>query len=258
MNAVVKSILWLFPYELRRSIYRHMQPGHFQKLQQRRIIASPEGYSYKPFDQNRCIFVHIPKTAGISVCKSLFGNLAGGHTPLHSYQLIFKKYEFDNYFKFTFVRNPWDRLVSAYHYLRSGGISKSDIQWKEKNLLKFDDFNKFVLYGIKQKKIKKYRHFRPQYEYICEPGSKQPKVDFLGFYENLVNDFHYIMSELGISTKLKKANTGHSNRILDYKEYYTPETKKIVNDVYKTDIEIFGYVFDNSSLANQLKYRIQR
>jgi hypothetical protein len=255
MKPAVRFILWYFPYEFRRSIYKIGQPDHFRKLQERRALETLDGYSYKPFDQNQCIFVHIPKTAGVSICRSLFGNLAGGHTTIHTYQMIFDKNEFDNYFKFTFVRNPWDRLVSAYNFLKSGGMSTADNRWIEKNLFNFHDFDNFVLRGIKRKNIKKYLHFRPQHEYVCEPRNKRPRVNFIGFYENIQNDFNYVKQKLGISTSLIKANVIQSNGKGDYKEYYTPATKKIVSDVYKKDIEIFGYDFDNSSLENQIADR---
>lgn len=83
-------------------------------------------YSYKPLDNLKCIFVHIPKTAGISISRSIFGNLGGGHTKIRDYELIFSAKDFNNYFKFTFVRNPWDRIFSAYRFLKNGGINEED------------------------------------------------------------------------------------------------------------------------------------
>ena len=88
-----------------------------------------DGYSFKPFDQCGCIFIHIPKCAGVSVSKALFGNLAGGHSRVVDYQLVFNSNEYSNYFKFTFVRNPWDRLVSAFFFLKKGGFNDADKKW---------------------------------------------------------------------------------------------------------------------------------
>jgi len=72
-----------------------------------------------PFDRYQCIFVHIPKTAGVSICRSLFENLAGGHTTIAKYQIIFSKKEFDRYFKFTFkigVKSTFD-LYTYYPFV---------------------------------------------------------------------------------------------------------------------------------------------
>ena len=105
--------LYLLPYDLRRNIYARLKRAKFDRLQQKRRTVFDDGYSYEPYDRYRCIFVHIPKAAGMSVCRSLFGNLAGGHATLADYQIIFARAEFERYFKFTFVRNPWDRFVSG-------------------------------------------------------------------------------------------------------------------------------------------------
>jgi hypothetical protein len=79
-------------------------------------------------------------------------------------------------------------------------------------------------------------------------------VDFVGLYENLAEDFNYIKNRLDISVNLKHQNKG-TNRRKDYRTYYTDETREIVANVYQKDIEIFGYDFDNSSLAEQLTRR---
>ena len=72
----------------------------------------------KVFDKKKCIFFHIPKTAGISLVKALFGDLDWGHRDVKYYRNVFNKKKFDSYFKFTFVRNPYDRLFSAYSFLK--------------------------------------------------------------------------------------------------------------------------------------------
>ena len=91
------------PHDERRMFFSRTRPQIFNNLQNRRTIVTNDGYSYIPFDRHMCIFVHIPKTAGVSICRALFGNLAGGHASVSMYQIVFSKEEFDRYFKFTFV-----------------------------------------------------------------------------------------------------------------------------------------------------------
>lgn len=59
---------------------------------------------------------------------TLFGNLGGAQLRIPHDQLIFSQREFEDYFKFTFVRNPWDRLLSAFLFLKKGGANKVDRQ----------------------------------------------------------------------------------------------------------------------------------
>ena len=96
MKALIKSILpksfldkrnERIRIELASSRYLNKGPGHF--------------YSMDAFDHFKCVFVHIPKAAGVSVNKALFGNLAGGHQSVKEYQEIFKKETYQSYFKFT-------------------------------------------------------------------------------------------------------------------------------------------------------------
>jgi hypothetical protein len=214
-------------------------------MQRERIIVTEAGYSFQPFDQHKCIFVHVPKTAGVSVARSLFGNLAGGHTPLEKYQIIFSKNEYENYFKFTFVRNPWDRLVSAYSFLRNGGFDEQDRLWAQNNLSSYNDFDGFVKGWVRKRNIESKIHFMPQYKFVCEPMKFSPGVNYIGYFENLEDDYYYIRNMLGIKASLPHLNSTERKKD-DYRNFYTEETKKIVADVYMKDIQIFGYDFDNT------------
>ena len=70
---------------------------------------------YQP--RYRCFFIHIPRTGGNSIASTILDGRTA-HTPYFVYQRAYPD-EFDEFFKFCFVRNPWDRLVSAYFYLKS-------------------------------------------------------------------------------------------------------------------------------------------
>ena len=211
-------------------------------MENENIKAINGEYSLMPFHKNRCIFVHIPKCAGLSVAKSLFGNKAGGHNTLKDYRKLFEPADFESYFKFCFVRNPWDRLVSAFHFLKNGGISVMDRQWSQENLTKFKDFRTFVNEWVSISKNKwSYIHFLPQYYFIFD-NEKESSMDFIGDYESLKSDYTFVAKRLGIVSKLSHINS--SSRKRDFRNYYDSNMIDIVGSMYKTDIELFEYEFE--------------
>lgn len=225
---------------MRRLRVQLFHAKRFYRLQKDRREENAAGYSLRGFDELKCIFVHIPKCAGIAVCKSLFGNLGGGHKTLKDYQTVFSPEDYSRYFKFTFVRNPWDRLVSAFLFLKQGGFNEGDKEWAAENLSTYNDFDAFVRGGLRRREILSFKHFQPQRSFICLEG-KQVGVDFLGRYENLASDFEFVCRKLNIESKLRREN--HNPSRADYEKYYTPETRQIVGEVYGDDIEILGYSF---------------
>jgi len=238
-----QSDLW---HNLRRLSFRRFRPEKFSSLQKIRPA----------FDEHRCIFVHIPKCAGISVCQSLFGNnvnLTAGHHNLKRYQIVFAPREFRDYFKFAFVRNPYDRLVSAFFFLKKGGLNQTDKAWGDRNLSAYDSFDVFVKAWVNPRNIRSALHFHPQCDYICLEKNR-PAVDFIGYYENLEADFQLVCRKLKTDSPLLSMNRNPA-RGMDYQAYYTDETKAIVADVYADDLRVLGYAFDNSSLPNQLALR---
>lgn len=255
-------ILYSFPHDTRRALFSKLKPQKFEDMQYMRSIDTKDSFasSYKPFDRHRCIFVHIPKTAGVSICRALFGNLAGAHIPLARYQLVFSKKEFNSYFKFTFVRNPWDRVFSAYNFLKKGGLLEVDRSWAEVEIAPYQNFDDFIKTGLHRPSIQEWKHFKPQSHFLLVPGSRKLQVDFLGFFENIQNDFQYVATELGLgdSAVLRHENATNPSKKLDYRDFYTDKTRDIVAEIYKIDIDNFGYEFNNSSLQFQLANRQQQ
>ncbi len=246
--GMLPSTLYL---RLKHGAFKKKQPVEYQKLQQERQVVTEEGYSYKPFVESESIFIHIPKCAGVSINKTLYGNLAGGHKTLNQYVKIFTPDELQHFFKFTIVRNPWDRLVSAYHFLEKGGLSERDKAFFDSELKGYRDFNDFVLRWVSPENIHKAHHFRPQHHYILERYGKIT-LDFVGFVENMESDFAYIAKNLGKDCMVKSTNRSDHKK---YTDYYTEETKQIVADVYQKDIALLGYNFDNTQLETQIKQR---
>jgi hypothetical protein len=214
-----------------------------RKLQQLRRRLSPAGYTLSSFDEHRCIFVHIPKCAGVSICQSLFGNYGAGHHSIATFRQVFDAQSFDHYFKFAFVRNPWDRLLSAWQFLRAGGFNDTDRRWARRHLDEFPDFATFVRRWLTPDNARSWVHFIPQTDFIRLPDGR-PGVDFIGRYERLEADFRYVCSKLSITAPLSTRNATAPPRH-DYRTAYDNDTRSIVARVYARDIAELGYDFDN-------------
>ena len=229
----------IFPYETRLWLYKQRHREQYHKLRNRINPSKKGDFSLKPYDANKCIFVHITKTAGTSVAKSLFGFLPYHYTAI-DYRVIFGRENFNNYFKFAFVRNPWDRLYSAYRYLKSGGWDDKDKLWSETNLGQFSDFNTFVKQWVSTENIKKHLHFRPQCYFVCDKKGRL-LIDYLAYFETINDDFEIICNRLGLHTELGRHNANPGN---NYRDIYDEESKEIVASVYSMDIRLFGYDFN--------------
>lgn len=139
-------------------------------------------------------------------------------------------------------------------------MNEYDRRWAEVNITPYDSFDDFIKRGLQKPNILKWVHFRPQSDLLYVPGSKELQVNFLGFFENIQEDFQYVIKKIRNdgSTILKKENSSNPGGKLDYRDYYTDVTRKIVSIVFKHDIDNFGYSFNNDSLEEQLTTRSQR
>lgn len=135
---------------------------------------------------------------------------------------------FDSYFTFAFVRNPWDWQVSLYNFVRSKPAHKNHEFVKE-----LGSFEEFVKWRCRKK-------VRFQKDFIYSDSGKL-LVDFIGRFENLEIDFQKICDQLNISVSLPKLNA--SNR-RPYQYYYNRNTKELIREHFKPDIELFKYEFE--------------
>ncbi|MAT52323.1 MAG: hypothetical protein CMK32_14190 [Porticoccaceae bacterium] len=185
--------------------------------------------------KNGYIFVHIPKTAGTSVLNAL-----GIPFRVHADWKVLEASDpvlFRESFKFCFVRNPFDRLVSVYSYLLGGGAGITDAELSELLNASFDTFDKFVSNFLNFHVIHQHPLLRPQYLYVCDLGSRL-KVDFVGRYESLDKDFSSIAERLNMPSSLPMLNTSDRK---PFSDYYGPETIEKVVSLYLMDFEIFNY-----------------
>lgn len=219
--------------------HRLCHPFKHRRFQKRRGRVTKRGYSYCPYDEQKALFIHIPKCAGISVNHAIYGSLGGGHQTLNHYMRVFPPEQLLSYFKFTIVRNPWDRLVSAYFFLQKGGFEEADRCWFNNELSEYSGFSDFVQNWLTRETIWTRHHFRPQYHYFLDRNRKLP-LDFIGHFETIDRDFDYIASRIGIEKKLPQHNASqHRN----YRDYYDNATRAIVEKVYAEDIGLLGYKF---------------
>lgn len=201
---------------------------------------------HKYFLKNKIIFIHIPKTAGNSVVNYLFDSTVGPGHYSASYYKNRSINNFNNFFKFAVIRNPWDRFVSAFFYLKQGGLAPDDLIFREKYLLDIDDFDSFVFRVHKsfffRKIVMNWTHFIPQYKFITINGKivvdkliDMSNPNFSKEVSNLKNYLKYEPSNIFLKIN-KSSHVGYSS-------YYTEETKNIVASLYKEDIKLLDYEF---------------
>jgi hypothetical protein len=224
-----------FRDRLRYWVLRLVNPQRYQELQALR--KADDTYSLRPFEKHRCIFVHLPKCAGVSVNRALFGGLGGGHLTIVQYSFAFSPAEFDEFFKFTIVRHPLDRLVSAFFFLKNGGFEEKDRAWSEEHLAGIETFDEFVTDWLTEERIWSMVHFFPQYWYLQDCWGEL-RVDFIGRLENLENDFRRICETLNIQAKLPHSNSSKHDH---YRDYYNSRTVQKVTQLYAQDMALFGY-----------------
>jgi len=218
------------------------------------------GWNPKPF-----IFVHIPKNAGTSVEKALIpfisrhqdfkdfseqerskfwlpSNKGHQHRKLRRYEQHFK---LNKYFKFVFVRNPWDRAISQIEYLRTkvGAAIFARNTFKER-LLKYCSTNK---------NIGGHDLGACQLDYMLDDSGKVA-VDYVGRFESLDEDFNKICFAIGIDVPPPLPHIFHSNRKLHYSEYYDEESADWIRERFERDIDYFGYRYERLNY-NSIKLR---
>ena len=240
INMIRKFYNKLFSDETRFWLYSLRHRAEINALRSAVNPSEKGDFSLRSCDKHQCIFVHITKSAGTSVAKSLFGELPYHYTA-SQYRVIFGRRRFNSYYKFAFVRNPWDRLYSAYSYLKGGGWDEKDQAWCDDNISHITDFNDFVLNWLNSSRLDSHIHFWPQSKFLCDSRGN-PMIDRLYYFETLEPDFSHITSKLELDSMLQKTNASKRG---SYRDIYNSESIRKIRTLYKQDIENFGYHFDS-------------
>jgi hypothetical protein len=180
-------------------------------------------------DKYKCIFVEVPKTGSSSI-RMIVGSSSEPHLNICQISHLIEPEKFSSYFKFGFVRNPWDRAVSLYE--RREGLQM-------RNKMSFDQF-------IHWMKLSSCTCIHPvphryQLDWFLSPHG-DVMVDYIGKFETIDQDWKKISEKIGINSVLPKLNV-NNERVRDYTRYYNKETMSIVSERFAVDIDYFGYKF---------------
>jgi len=202
--------------------------------------------------EHNFLFVHVPKAAGTSIQKALKPysvekprdrvsklrsrlNMVNRKKPIYfpvhaSWHYARKRLgtdEYDKMFKFAFVRNPWDRLVSSYHY-----VIKNKAHKRHGKVDSLKDFAAYVDYEIQRNKFLQCQ--------MVTDGSGGLKVDYIGRFENLAEDFKYVCDKIGVKYDLPHVNKSSHKK---YKDFYDEPLVDKVAMHWAKEIRLFSYSF---------------
>jgi hypothetical protein len=182
---------------------------------------------------HKAVFIHIPKTGGTSIESALGHNRTEHRTATY----LMKRHGtiWNDYFTFSVIRNPWDRMVSIYFYYKLNN-EPANVGIKK-------DMSPTFLHFIHEFKNKKRKWFQPFYvpqsDWLCD-GEKL-LIDHVCRFENFNEDVSAVLKKIGVKRNLPhKRKSKHDN----YKTYYDVETIEIVRDIFEKDIKLFNYDFE--------------
>jgi hypothetical protein len=193
----------------------------------------------------KCIFVHVQKTGGSSIRHALQMAQFDAHKHRFAAELraLYGEAAWGQYYKFAFVRNPWDRLVSWWEMMRRNvaeGRPRNGFQrYCTERARTFGEFLQLCDAEYHDPDGSKWI-YRNQIDYLRDRDGTV-LVDFVGRYERLQSDFSRIAQHLHVAESALPRVNGTVRR--HYASYYTPELRDLVAQRYAKDIEFFGYRF---------------
>ncbi|MFG6590514.1 sulfotransferase family 2 domain-containing protein [Sulfitobacter sp. 1A12157] len=204
----------------------------------------------------RYVFVHIPKTGGTSLAlaledramkddvmlgdtpkalkrrRRLQGVQAAGrlwkHSTLADIDGLMRAEELDGLFRFTLVRNPWNRVASYYRWLRGQGFDHPAVA-----LAKATDFAGFLRHPQTQASLRAW----PARRYMQDATGRE-RCDLYIRLEHFARDAVPLFEHLGFELDLPQVNASEGEAA------YTPELRDIVSKICAEDIARFGYAYE--------------
>jgi len=182
----------------------------------------------------RYIYISVPRTGTTSIVCAIEPDgherkPGRKHRAISQIEEEITEDQFNQYFKFGYVRNPWDWSLSFYLY-----ITSNKGHFRHEQLCQYSSFSEYL-------KSTREPIGRPQSSYFTN-STGNITVDYIGRFENIQRDFDTICDKIGRPRQqlLHKNKTKREH----YTEYYDDETREIVAQKYARDIELFGYEFE--------------
>lgn len=203
---------------------------------------------YMILSQKKLIYLEIPKVANCSIKASMLQKKFKDDYSVQAESLKYTVHnlgeKYDDFYKFTFVRNPLDRVVSCYE---SKYHKDKQMFGKYRKDLEFDGY----LFGYIRKDqgftnflcrialipdAYKDHHFKPQYNIVYDRNGRK-NVDYVGKYEKLNQEYQQISEKFN----LNQLDVYNKTDRKSYMEYYNLFTTYLVYFIYRKDIKYFGY-----------------
>lgn len=194
-------------------------------------------------EKHSCVFIHINRTGGASIEQALGrdSKTKANHLSARHQARKLGMRQFREYFSFSIVRNPWEKMVSMFHHpahQRFGHVSFDE--W-----IKTLDSNERLRYTSNQLDwltTKSWVWDVSKQRFSQKPESSLLMVDFVGRFERLQDDWNFVCEQLEIpATKLPHRNKSDYGK--SYQSFYTPESRQIIAGRFERDIEYFDYIF---------------
>lgn len=194
-------------------------------------------------EQHRAIFVHIPKTAGTSILAALgIPPVFDTHAPAQAYARAYPDL-FARAYKFAFVRNPWDRFASSFHFMKHGTDWPMQQDWARRHIgdLSFAEFTHRLRNPLFRAAVMAERFFWPQSFWLGEGATG---VDEIFRFETIDSATTQLCARFGIAPP---AETPHLRKgaKADFRALYDAPMIDIVGKLYRRDVATLGYRFAN-------------
>lgn len=226
-------------------------------------------------EKYKFVFLHIPKSAGSSVREMLIDADKDciHYLPIQHIKNDNLNEKLDGFFKFCFIRNPWERMVSMFFYAIKEKeylkdlklkIESSKIEYQKKIFCEWMFENVFrsgicksdfpFVSNTSEKTYNLNRESQMTWVYDINGNVG---VDFIGNVSNIDEDWRKICDSIGLEySKLKRINT---TKHRDYSEYYNEKSFNFVHEYFNDDIRYFDYRFPgNVFKPNNITYQYKK
>ncbi len=192
-------------------------------------------------EKSSIIYIHIPKAGGTSIAHSLYGERIG-HFSIENYINFWGWENVQNRNVFAVVRNPYERLYSAYNFVKSGGTKDGSVA--NLHLYKgphFKNFNSFVQNWLVYQNLNDLDVlFRPQTFFTEIPNDKNLNIKFFKL-EELDKTEQYLSQLLNKEVKIGKKNQNLDSKKSKLYQIMESQTVEIINSLYERDFVVFDY-----------------